>query len=197
MPVALNEILRVTAKMSWGLQDIQNTYHIRVDSASADSDATILGYIATELDNDYTNFAAALHTGLSFDTISCYNLTAERFMGEVAWPVLTAGTEGNDPLPAQVAPLVRFATAVLGSQGRKFLGVITTASLDADGTITSSLSNGMTLYAAALLNGVGGGAFSGSFGNYNSTLDRFTVWTTAFVNQYCCTQRRRRPGVGS
>jgi len=189
--------MRITAKMSWNQEDIQNVYHIRSSSTTTNSDATILGEIADDLEDAYGYIYAAMHDEMTFDSISGYNVTADRFMGEIPWPALTAGTEGNNPLPMQDSGLVRFATDALGSQGRKYLGVFTTASLDSDGTLSSTLLTALGNFAAQLVNGVTGADWAGVYGNWNPTLARFASWAEAFVNIYFCTQRRRRPGVGS
>ena len=197
MAISIGDVIRVTAKLSWNQEDIQNVYHVRSNSATTDSDTIVLGEIADDLEDAYGYIIAAMHDEMTFDSISAYNVTADRFMGEISWPTLTAGTEGNDPLPMQNSGLVRFATDVLGSQGRKYLGVFTTASLDADGTLSSTLVTALGNFGAQLINGISGASWSGEYGNWNETLARFATWAEAFVNIYYCTQRRRRPGVGS
>lgn len=197
MSATIGDVIRVTAKMSWNQQDIQNVYHIQMQATTSESNMSIMTDIADDLEDAYGYLYAAMHDEMTFDSISFYNLTADEFMAEIEWPTLTTGTESTDPLPMQCAALVRFGTDVLGSQGRKFIGVLTEANLDPDGTISAGLATAMGNFAAQLLNGITGVDWSATYVNWNETLSRVATWASAFVNLYFCTQRRRRPGVGS
>lgn len=197
MAISIGDIIRVTAKMQWNEEDIQNVYHLEAQSATSDSDLTVLGEIADTLDSAYDYLDTAIPNDVTFDSIVGYNLTQERYMGEVSWPTLTAGSNVGDPLPPQTAPLVRFGTDTLGSQGRKFFPPMTDADLDSDGTISSAVATALGNVATILLAGVDSGTWTMKFGNWNVDLARFATWVSAFVNAYYATQRRRRPGVGS
>jgi hypothetical protein len=198
MTLVTGDVLRATAKLSWGSDDIQNVYHIIADSNSANSDATILDEVIADLDNAYSAVQGPMSNAVSFDSVSLYNLTADRYMGESTWTALTVGGDTtNNLLPPMVAALARFPTATLGSQGRKFLGGFTVGSLQTYGELTSATFNSVTLFATRILNGVTGSDWTGTYGNYVVATGVFRPYVRAVINTYWCTQRRRRPGVGS
>lgn len=198
MPATIGDIIRVTAKMSFDDEAVQNVYHVKMTATTTQTDSQILGDLADWMDDAYTYVYQAMTTALTFDSVNAYNLTQERFMGEVAFPVLTAGTlTASTSLPPQVAPLVRFPTETLRSQGRKFLPAFGEVVSDgtsgwATGTLTALANFGVTILAGAV--GVDWGALPG---NWSEAKARWAPWVTALVNTYAATQRRRRKGVGA
>ena len=198
MPLAAGDVMRITVKMSWALSDVQNVYHLQASGVSANSDDTILGEIISDLETAYAQYFSLIDDAFTWDSLSVYNLTQDRFMGEDSFVGLSAGGDTSTyPIPIQCAAMVRFPTGTLGSQGRKFLAGWTVNDLDSDSTLNSTAFNAVSLYAAQMLNGCTGSDWSGDYGNWNDDLVRFVPWVRAIVNQYLCTQRRRRPGVGS
>jgi hypothetical protein len=198
MPGNIGDVIRVTAKFSFDDEAVQNVYHIRLTATSTETDAAMLSDIADWLDDAYTYVYQAMTTAVTFDSINAYNLTAERFMGETTWPVLTAGTlTDTTSLPPQVAALVRFPTETLRSQGRKFLPPMGEAVSDGtDGWTTGTLT-ALASFASSILLGVLGVDYSAYPGNWNEDLSRWAAWASSLVNAYAATQRRRRKGVGA
>lgn len=198
MPPAIGDILRVTCKMSWAENDIQNVYHGQLDGTVAPDDVDLLDAIYDELDSAYTIIAGNIPAQVSFDTIAVYDLTQDYFIGESPWPVLeTGGGGGSDPLPPQLAPLVLFGTAVLGSQGRKFLPPLEEGANDTDGTPVAVTLAALAQYAVDILAGVNETDYTVKFGNYRELTDTFIQWINAEVRDIWATQRRRYFGRGS
>ncbi|MCK5565988.1 MAG: hypothetical protein KAJ07_12140, partial [Planctomycetes bacterium] len=153
--------------------------------------------LADHLDDAYAHINQAMPLALTFDSINLYNLTAERFMGEQAWPVLTAGTLASDTsLPPQTAALVRFTTNTLRSQGRKFLPPFGEVHNDGDDGLTAAGITAIGLWAADFVANAIGFDWEAAWGNYNRVADSWAPWVTALINTYFATQRRRRKGVG-
>lgn len=198
MPITIGDVIRATAKMEWGGNDIQNVFHIQADASSAELDSVILDDVIADLDNAYSALVANLTTSFTFESVSVYNLTAGRYLGEDVWTTLTAGTDAaTTALPIMVAALARFPTQTLGSQGRKFIAGWTTNDLGGFGELSASAFNATTLFATRILNGLTGTGWTGTHGNYQATPAVFRPYVRAVINTYWCTQRRRRPGVGS
>lgn len=198
MPVTISDVLRATAKCSWGGDDIQNVFHIQALASSASADSVILSDVIADLDNAFAAIQPFLTNSFSFDSVSVYNLTADSYLGEATWTTLTIGGDTtNNVLPVMNAALCRFPTQTLGSQGRKFLGGFTTGSLATYGELLSATFNAVTLFGTRILNGLTGTGWTGQHGNYVTATGTFRPYVRAIINTYWCTQRRRRPGVGS
>lgn len=197
MPASALDILRLTCRMSWDGEDVQNVFHLRMVDTTTETDAAMLSDLADYVDEAYSHINQAMPIALTFDSINLYNLTAERFMGEQPWPVLTAGTlASNTSLPPQTAALVRFTTNTLRSQGRKFLPPFGEVHNDGDDGLTAGAITAIALWAADFVTDVFGFDWSAAWGNYNAVMDRWAPWITALINTYYATQRRRRKGVG-
>jgi len=190
------DIIRVTAKMSHGADDIFNVFHLRAYGDTI-AEATAETLIANWVDGLYTSLDENFSTGMTFDTISMFNITQDSPMNEVDWPVKTAGLNAAQALPLQVSPLVLFPTSQARSQGRKYLPPITEADSDGAGQLSSDLLAGIADFIAAVLNGPSSGGTEFFPGNWNSDLARFVVWISGKAATYLRTQRRRVRGVGA
>jgi hypothetical protein len=198
MAMADQDIVRITAKMSYSGGDIQNVFHVRYTMATPTDDATFMADTADEIDTYYGDINTQISSTVSYDTIAFYNITQDRPMGEVAWPTRTAGGNSTgEHLPPQTSPLVLFGTYTPKSQGRKYLPMLTTNNTGNLGSVDSVVLTALATWAANFLADavIGGGYIE--FGNWNDTLSRFAVWITAFVKDYLHTQRRRSRAVGS
>jgi hypothetical protein len=191
-------ILRVVCKMSYGVNDIQNTFHFKYSGLSQNPlvvGADIEDFMDAaydELDDMYTNL-------MTFDSITIYNVSKDEFISDNAWPSLTAGTgTGGQTLPTQSAPLVLFPSDTIRSQGRKYLPPVMETLSDEAGTLTASAITAIAAWAADMLAGavVGAGGYI-TAGNWNDDLARFAQWVSSSIQNIIRTQRRRVRGVGS
>jgi len=197
MPVAAGDILRVVAKMKLGEDDVQNVYHVRIDTVDgSQTDVDTFNEIAGVLDSAYDYLDGVQPDTLDYDRIQIYNLTQDTLVYEYVWPTLTSGIS-TSTVPPQDAALCLFLTDVLRSQGRKFLPPFGSGAIDTDGTITSSVLGYMLSYATSFIGGFTGTHIEYTFGNWNPTLARFAEWTGAIVRDFFATQRRRYVGSGS
>lgn len=197
MPTNVGDIIRVVARMSWGEDEIQNVYHLRVTSGDDEANADVLDDIAECLDDAYAFLDDYIAAEVSFDSIEAYNLTEDEYLGIAEWPTLTDGAATNDPLPPQTAALALFSTATPRSQGRKFLPVMTIGSLDDTGTLENDTLSAIEQYILTLLAGVVGTYIEAEFGNWNEALARFADWLFGEARDLFATQRRRYIGRGA
>lgn len=197
MAVSTGDILRVVAKMARAGQDILNVYHCIVEGTGIGTNLDVITQIADDLDTAYQVLVGNISSGVTFETVEGYNLSADEYLGAVGWPVLNAGTGTGNPLPVQTSPLVLFNTDTLNSQGRKFLPPMANGALDAQGTPNATILSNLGTFAAALLLGAGPGTWTAEFGNWRPLTLTFIPWTGAVVPDYFATQRRRYAGIGS
>lgn len=198
MAISDNDVLRVTAKMSWssGTRDVQNVYHL-LYSGTGDDDADVVDDIATLLDGAYAEVIGYIPDDFAFETIEVWNLTQDQPVDEVDWPTLVEGTALTTALPAQLAPLVLFSTNAPRSQGRKYLPFFTEAEATGWGQISAVALAAVADFAADFLADVVFPNGDGKWGNWNKLLSRFAPWLSAAVDTLFRTQRRRVAGVGS
>lgn len=195
--VVVGDVVRVTAKMSYSGGDIQNVYHVQYSGSDID-DATFMSGLASAVDTAHGAVNPQISSTVTYDTIAFFNVTQDRPMGEIAWPVQTVGGNSTgEHLPPQTSPVVLFGTYTPKSQGRKYLPMLTTNNTGNLGSVDSGVLTAMANYAANFIGQVVVGTGYVLFGNYNNTLTRFAPWVTAFVKDVLCTQRRRRASVGS
>ena len=197
MAVQSGDVLRVVCKMSWGTNDIQNTYHCQVNGTNFGTNAEVLSDVSDQLDVMYGHLAGDMPGEISFDSIEGYNVTRDEYLGEQAWPSQTVGGASGDPMPPQTSPLVLFNTAVPHSQGRKFLPAMSELYNDTDGTPTATLLFALGNYAASTLTGVNEVDWTAAFGNYRDLSGTFIPWLSSQIKDFFATQRRRYFGKGS
>lgn len=197
MPTGTGDILRVVVKYSRDGGDVQNVYHLRATVSSDPGDTTVVDEIATWIDTSYSNIHGNMPNDYLCETVAVWNETTDTFLGEAAWPVQTGGTQTDNSLPPQAAPLVLFNTNVNRSQGRKFLPGFSVGSLDLTGTLSASALTNIGNFIASILAGVTGTGWSGEPGNWNVTLNRFVPWVVGLAQDMFATQRRRYLGKGS
>jgi len=197
MPPQVNDVIRVVVNMRDDSGDIQNVYHVSVETAGPGLDDDImLLVLAGTLSTAYNAVSEHFHESLVFDTIQAYNLTQDTYVGEQDLVVPTVPTAGPDS-PPQLAPLVLFNTDVLRSQGRKFLPPMKSDLIQNDGTLQAPTLADIGTFAAALLGTITNPDVEFSFGNYNVPLGRFAQWLSAVAPDFFATQRRRYFGRGS
>lgn len=197
MPVADGDVLRVTAKMVIGEDDIQNVYHAQMNITGSPTDAVIAENFADELDDIYNYLVSSMASTVEFTSIEVWNLTQDELVGVEGWPTQTVGGNGTNQVPPQCAALVLFNTPQARSQGRKFLPPFGVSSLDPDGSVIAASLVNILSFANALLVTISGVGFTGEYGNWNPVLVRFATWTSTQVRDLIATQRRRYVGSGS
>jgi hypothetical protein len=196
MSVANNDILRVTAKFDHAGNELNNVYHVRY-VGTGDSDGDVSTEILDWLDDAYTDYADVMTQVTDFTSIDIRNLTQDTDLGDFAWPTLVDGNATGDSMPLPASPLVLFNTDTTGSQGRKYMPLITELNHLGLGDLSGDVLADLAAYALELLTDrvLTNGTLE--MGNWNDTLSRFAPWVEAIVKAWMGTQRRRNKGVGA
>ena len=197
MTVVQNDVLRVTAEMTFNGHDLQNVYHFRSTNVGGISDAKALSDGADIMEDVYQKLDASMSTGVAFDQVRVQNVTQGVLLGTAPWPLLVAGAQAADLLPEVVAALITYGTTISRVRGGTYYGGFTETSNDAGGTVNTSLVTSLTTLAAELLGEYVFGADSYRMVVFNAVLGSFNVPVSALIHALWRTQRRRRTGVGS
>jgi len=191
------DVVRVTAKLSHGVNDLRNVYHVLYSGTAPVEDEFFVADTADKLDNAYLEIVSIFPTGVQFDTIEFFNITQDRPVDEVVWPTMTEGDGTGTNAAYQLAALVNFGVDAPRSSGRKYLGTLAGTVVGSGGTILAPHITELGLYAAELLadwffeNGIA------QFGVFSKLYNRFAPYVTAGLDVLARTQRRRVSGVGS
>jgi len=197
MTIQLNDIIRVTAKMSYGEDDVQNVFHYKCAESGGVDESTFMTAVRDELDAAYVLMEDFIADGISADSVEAWNLTQESWVGEITWSNFTGGQGLGAKMPPSTCPLITFTTGVLGSQGRKYMPFTTEDYNDLNGNPNASIKTAMGLFAAAILNGFQASGIDFIPGNWRKATSTFIPWVTAIIRGYYGIQRRRRVGAGS
>jgi hypothetical protein len=197
MAVNDGDIIRVTCKMRFSGNDIQNVFHVQYDGVPQ-LDVDFMDDVNTAMDTYYQDINPQISAGVYYDTIAFFNITQDRPMGEQAWASLVQGSNNTgEHIAPQLSPLVLFGTYTTKSQGRKYLPFLTSNNTGNYGSVDTVVLTAMATWAANFLGSTALTTGQIGFGNYNKNLTRFVYWVSAFTKAYLHTQRRRKAGVGS
>lgn len=198
MAIGVDDILRITARMLWAGNQIQNTYHYLVDVASGGDDLNWMQDIAGIFDDAYAELIGAFSDNLTFEDIIGQNLTKDEVLPAVSWPTLNAGTDAGGDLPPQISFLAYWPTITPRVVGRKFLGVFGEAQ-QLGGVISATPLANLLDYAFIIEESSFPVAQTRTAtpGVWNVDLVRFTELGLSHVNEIVMTQRRRTKGRGS
>ncbi len=197
MPVAVGDIVRLTAKMRlFGTEDVQNIYTYRVDRNATTSDAAFMTQAALHMDTAYTKVNGDMTINLSYASVDGFNITKNELLPDTPWPVLTIGLTSFFMLPTQVAGFVFWPTTAPKVRTSAFVGGYTVASNTAVAELTPPTIANLNLFGLDLrfIITVDIDATKGSFKPIGSI---FTPSGLPQVPVRWRTQRRRRVGVGS
>src|SRR5512134_167816 len=149
MPTVDGDIFRVAARMNQsGSGDFVNVYHYRVETVVQAADFYALQDFSDIMDRLYTQIYTAMPDGMTFEDVNVFNVTQNRPLGSLAFPVLTAGSQATDDLPPQCAAFVRGLTGYSRNWARKFIGPLCENQNQPGGLIGTSMISALTNYGA-------------------------------------------------
>ncbi len=197
MAVADGAIIRVTSRLqSHSTDDLQNVFHLRHDTGSAQAEQDFMDDASVWLEAIFTCFITHVLNSIEFIDIGFYNVTGSAPWPSQDWPVLTwGGLDAND-LPHGVAALVSMETATKNVGGRKYFGGFPVTDISDGGTWTSAF---ITLMACVLPKVVGlqnGTTVDFTPGVWSKDAALFRPFTGSSFDSVPAYQRRRRPGHG-
>lgn len=196
MTVAVADVVRVIAEMSYIGQRVLNVYEF-LNIGSSVSDEEALLDVATIVDNLYALVAPDMSALLSFTSVLAKNLDTNTDLGQTGWPTLTVGAQSSaNTLPTQVAGLITFPTDQPRVRGRKFIPAIN------DGDVTGGLIVGETLGDLVVMGATLLTALSGDNSTWQYVVlaggspSNAKIPTDALVTNVPSTLTRRRIGTG-
>lgn len=193
-----SDVLRVTARMTRGQDDVQNVFHYLVWNLAAPiDDTTGDNAIVADLDAAYTFLVPVIETGLDFVDIVIQNVTEGTPSRYHNWTTLTSGSDSGTPLPYQVCGLVLFPSVRAKSQGRKFIGGAVEDSSTGEGVPAGAYLTALAAFGTSIITTTPVGTGGLLVGNYDKDEIAFSGWTHFVVATYWATQRRRTVGKGS
>lgn len=201
----VNDILRATLNFNIGGGSVGNlVHHFRVTVGTETDYVLIATAIETALEIAY--LAAETKMSINVDPVSLelaeWDFVGNEFDGKSSvTATVPDGSTVGDPLPSGIAGLMRFPTAELRRQARKFIPGLVEAEVAGDVISAAQVADYVT--SAALLNNdiIAGGVTLRPC-TFNSTVGspRFETSsdfsTTSIVNLLVAYQRRRQPGAG-
>lgn len=197
MTVNQNDVLRITAEMSEGVDSLQNVYHFQYVTAATQTDAQVLLDAAVIMETLYSLLVSQMSNLVTFDQVRVQNITQSILLGSTAWPTLTVGGDATAALPLPDAALITYPTAVPKTRGGAYYGGFTEAANVQKGNIVAGLITSLLAVAArALLQQT----IAGRLYDYvviNRALGTVIPVVSSIVPAVMRTQRRRRQGVGS
>jgi hypothetical protein len=200
MTVDVGDTIRVTARLEWaGAVDVQNVFEAYCASGTPQDDDDVKADLADWLEDFYTPFLGALPDNLAFIDLDFYNVTNSAPMGQYAWPTLTAGTAGTTEISASgVAAVITAFTNVVRHHGRKFIGPIHEAAIDAgvlNAATMTALATMLIIWVTPFVGGTTGNGWVP--GVTNRATSAFNQFRDAVVRNVPGYQRRRKANVGS
>ncbi len=198
MTVNAGDVARITAEFtSQQSDDAQHVYHVQHVDGTDIGDQAFMDVVRDRLE--------VLYTDLEDDIAVTYTpiqITGKLVIGglqvlpDTNWTGGLSFTNVIDPLPPQVAALIRAGTNISKVQGRKYIFGLTEEDQDA-GSWTGTMITELAKYAANWIADfiVSGRTFR--FGVVNTPPTLFRQFTNSVVNANSRTQRRRTIGRGS
>lgn len=197
MAIGLNDIIRVTAKMSWLGHDVMNVWHVYCASVPLASDVDMMTDIAEWLETIYGEFDDRLNENLLFEEVLGFNVSDGDPLPTVPWPTLAAGGQTSQMNSIGAAMFVIMRTGVARVLGKKWFAGFTEADMENNyyvGAATAAVAAGM----AYTMNAFVGTLSSVTF--IPAVVDKLGGWhdiKEVSVDSQPGYQRRRRVGSGN
>jgi hypothetical protein len=207
MAINTNDILRGAVRFTdpWG-NDYVNTMHFRVVARGTGTDAVFLLDVATYWLTNYNSIQAMYSNG--YVSKDCRFERVEWSGGKevvletfaiVDCTGLQGGTNGNDPLPPNVGPVVTFRTSGVRTLPKQYLMPPCEDKYGVGGFGSGTISSLATFIGWFLADVVGigySGATIRAVVHSKRALD-WVVFVAGTIEKYCSHQNRRKTGVGS
>lgn len=201
----VNDILRVTLNFTIGGSTVGNlVHHYRVTVGTEADYVAIATAIEAALATSYAQ--AELLMSVQIQPVSLelaeWDFTDNEWDGKASvTATVPTGAGAGEALPAGVAALMRFPTAELRRQARKFIPGLRENDVSSD-ALTGGMIANLVTSAALINNDIVAGAVTLRPCTFNDTplSPRFETSsdfsTTSIVNTNVAYQRRRKPGAG-
>jgi len=201
----VNDILRATLNFNLTGNSIGNLVHHYRVTAGTETDYTVIATaMETALETAYAAIEVTMVTSISPISLelSEWDFVDNEWDGKASvTATVPDGADISQSVPTGIAGLIRFPTAELRRQARKFIPGVPEDEINADALSAPYIANLVTV-GALLNNDVTAGALTLRPCTFNDTplSPRFETSsdfsTTSIVNTNNAYQRRRQPGAG-
>lgn len=201
----VDDILRTTLTFNIGGGSVGNLVHHYRVTAGTETDYVA---IATAIDAALATAYTAVLPSISNEVVPISADLSEWDSADEEWDgkasvtgTAPAGSGTTPPMPSGMAGVLRFPTAELRRQARKFLPGMLEADSDGDAILGPAIAEMVTV-AALLNNDITAGALTIRPCTFNDTVGSLRFGTssdfstTSIVNTNWGYQRRRQPGAG-
>lgn len=198
MAVQQNDVLRVTASMTYGVagQVLENVIHVRASDALVVLDPQALIDMGLVLEQLFGSLVTVTPNLINYVSYTVKNVTQNVLIGTTTWPTFTVGGDIAAIASPQVAALVIGRTQVPRVQSRIFFSGLREGSVSV-GLIDGILLTALLATAALLLLPFTGALQRYQYIAYNRALMTVSVPTSTAVIIPTRTQRRRSTGFGA
>lgn len=198
MTIQFRDVLEVSARSEFqGVEDIVNVYQFENQTSPSVPDEDGVDDLITFLETVYTIWRGFQTILVLFRDLRVRNVTQNVQLGVFPWPTLSAGASASNALPPGNAGLINFTTSVSRVTPRKYMGGITSASLESDGALESATVAGLVSISALLLAPIIEASSSWLYGYLSPKTASFEVPVSATITDISAYQRRRKQGRGS
>ena len=193
-----NDVIEVSARCEFnGTEDVINVFEWQLTTPGPLTDAATVNDLEAITEDFYTLFLAFQSDSLLYRDLRFRNKTQDTVLGTYPWPTLIDGLVDGTDLPPGNCGVLNFNTTVARVTPRKFLGGLTTISLDTDGSLEATTVAQMALlieYLLLIQDEAGGDWRYGVLSEKTSQFEFPVSGTATDISGY---QRRRKQGRGS
>lgn len=196
MAVAIGDIVRINALVSFEEQSYENVHHFEVLANATVDDTAFMVALQVIIAPIYANVQNQQTDNLRYERIEGQNLTQDVLLPAANWLGNPTGDSILDPLPPQVAANVFWTTLRPKTRCTTYVPGFSVGANNLNGKWDSGAITDLQAFGDQFIGTLAFGGVSIKKGAYNVLLDRFTDIVTAKVPIESRTQRRRRVGVG-
>jgi len=196
MSVAIDDIVRINAIVSFESQTYENVHHFKTIANASVDDTAFMVAIQTIIAPIYANAQNQQTDNLRYERIEGQNITQDVLLPTTNWAGNPNGDSILDPLPPQVAANVFWSTLRPRTRCTTFIPAFAEGANNPSGQWTAGAITDLQAFGDEFLGDLSFGGVTVRKGAYNQPLNRFTELVAAIVPVTSRTQRRRRVGVG-
>lgn len=198
MAVQQNDVLRVTASMSYGVggQVLENVFHFVASDPVVVLDPQALIDMGLVIEQLFGSLVTVTPNLINYVSYTVKNITQNTLIGTTGWPTFTVGGDIAAIASPQIAALVIGRTSKPRVQSRIYFSGLREGSVSV-GLIDGILLTALVATAALLLLPFTGAVQRYQYVAFNRALVTTTVPSSTAVIIPTRTQRRRSTGFGA
>lgn len=196
MAVAIGDIVRINAIVSYQAQEYENVHHFKVITNATANDTAFMVAVQLAIAPVYANAQNRQSNLLRYERIEGQNLTQTILLPATNWLGNPTGDQVTDPLPAQVTANVFWPTTRPKTRCTTYIPAFAEVTNSSTGGWSAATLTDLQAFGDEFLAVLSNGGMSIQKGAYNLVADRFSDLIAAVVPTDSRTQRRRRLGVG-